>query len=66
MAADIPDKALELRSLVTSDGTLELSLHEVDVPTPADNEVLVRIEAAPINPSDLGLLVATAAYSGSV
>ena len=60
MAADLPGKALELRSLVTSDGTLELSLHEVDVPTPADNEVLVRIEAAPINPSDLGLLIATA------
>ncbi len=60
MAADLPDKALELRSLVTSAGNLELSLHEVDVPTPQDNEVLVRIEAAPINPSDLGLLVSSA------
>lgn len=60
MAADIPDTALELRSLVTSTGTLELSLHEVAVPTPKDNEVLVRIEASPINPSDLGLLVAGA------
>ncbi|MBJ7340687.1 zinc-binding dehydrogenase [Mycolicibacterium sp.] len=60
MTADLPDTALELRSLVTSQGTLELSLHDVPVPTPADNEVLVRVEAAPINPSDLGLLVATA------
>ncbi|WP_445165884.1 zinc-binding dehydrogenase [Mycolicibacterium sp. Dal123E01] len=60
MAADLPEKALELRSLVMSAGTLELSLHDVDVPTPKDNEVLVRIEAAPINPSDLGLLVAGA------
>ncbi|MCV7215441.1 zinc-binding dehydrogenase [Mycobacterium crocinum] len=60
MAGDLPDKALELRSLVTSAGKLELSLHEVDVPTPQDNEVLVRIEAAPINPSDLGLLVSSA------
>ena len=34
MAADLPDNALELRSLVTSAGTLELSLHEVPVPTP--------------------------------
>jgi NADPH:quinone reductase-like Zn-dependent oxidoreductase len=63
MAADLPDKALELRSLVTSAGTLELSLQDVDVPTPGDNEVLVRIEASPINPSDLGLLVAGADMS---
>ena len=60
MTADLPENALELRSLVTSQGTLELSLHDVPVPTPADNEVLVRIEAAPINPSDLGLLTAGA------
>ncbi|HYO05162.1 MAG TPA: zinc-binding dehydrogenase [Mycobacterium sp.] len=60
MTTDLPDTALELRSLVTSQGTLELSLHDVPVPTPADNEVLVRVEASPINPSDLGLLVATA------
>lgn len=56
----LPETALELRSLVTADGTLELSLHDVAVPTPAPNEVLVRVEAAPINPSDLGLLTATA------
>ncbi|MBI2695732.1 zinc-binding dehydrogenase [Mycobacterium nebraskense] len=60
MTADLPGVALELRSLVTADGTLELSLHEVPVPTPGANEVLVRVEAAPINPSDLGLLVANA------
>ncbi|MEE3064001.1 MAG: zinc-binding dehydrogenase [Actinomycetota bacterium] len=60
MTADLPGEALELRSLVTSDGTLELSLHEVPVPTPGANEVLVRVEASPINPSDLGLLVASA------
>ncbi|MDT5108744.1 MAG: NADPH:quinone reductase [Mycobacterium sp.] len=60
MTADLPDTALELRSLVTSEGTLQLSLHDVPVPTPAANEVLVRVEAAPINPSDLGLLVANA------
>jgi len=47
MAADLPDSALELRSLVTSQGTLELSLHDVPVPTPAANEVLVRVEARP-------------------
>jgi NADPH2:quinone reductase len=60
MTADLPDTALELRSLVTSQGTLELSLYEVPVPTPTGNEVLVRVEASPINPSDLGLLTAGA------
>ena len=63
MAADLPDRALELRSLVTSHGTLELSLHDVPVPSPADNEVLVRVEASPINPSDLGVLIAGADMS---
>ncbi|ORX04876.1 NADH oxidase [Mycobacterium triplex] len=57
MTADLPAAALELRSLATSDGTLELSLQEVPVPTPGPGEVLVRVEASPINPSDLGLLV---------
>jgi NADPH2:quinone reductase len=52
--------ALQLRSLVKSTGELEVSLTQVPVPAPADNEVLVRIEAAPINPSDLGLLFAGA------
>jgi NADPH:quinone reductase len=60
MTADLPTKALELRSLVSSDGMLELSLHEVPVPAPGANEVLVRVEASPINPSDLGLLTAGA------
>ena len=60
MTVEIPDSALELRSLVTSQGQLELSLRDVPVPTPAPNEVLVRIEASPINPSDMGVLVATA------
>jgi len=60
MTADLPDTALELRSLVTSQGTLELSLHEVPVPVPAADEVVVRVEASPINPSDLGLLIAGA------
>jgi NADPH:quinone reductase len=63
MTADLPDQALELRSLVTSHGTLELSLHDVPVPSPSGNEVLVRVEASPINPSDLGVLIAGADMS---
>lgn len=65
MTASLPDSALELRSLVTSDGTLELSLHDVPVPEPKPHEVVVRIEASPINPSDLGLLVASADLSAA-
>ena len=63
MTADLPENALQLRSLVTSQGTLELSLHDVPVPAPGANDVVVRVEASPINPSDLGLLIATADMS---
>jgi NADPH2:quinone reductase len=52
--------ALQLRSLVKSSGELELSLAEVAVPRPAVDEVLVRIDASPLNPSDLGLLFGAA------
>lgn len=65
MTTELPDTALELRSLVTPQGTVELSLHDVPVPTPAANEVLVRVQAAPINPSDLGLLIASANMSAA-
>lgn len=50
---------LELRSRV-SDGRLDLSLEEVSLDAPAADEVIVRVEAAPINPSDLGLLLGPA------
>lgn len=49
-------RGLQLRSTVTGAGQLELTLVEVEVPEPAADEVVVRIEASPINPSDLGLL----------
>ncbi len=51
---------LQLRSLVKEDNTLELSLAEVEVPDPGPDEVLVRIDATPINPSDMGLLLGPA------
>src|SRR6201993_4051926 len=61
---------LQLRSLITNSGELEISLVEVPTPEPADDEVVVRVEASPINPSDLGLLtgpadLSTAKASGS-
>ena len=54
---------LQLRSLIKKSGELEISLLDVPTPEPADDEVVVRIEAAPINPSDLGLLVGAADMS---
>lgn len=57
MASELPDTFKQLRTLVTEDGKLELSLADVKVPTPGDNDIVIRVEATPINPSDLGLLV---------
>ena len=54
---------IELRSKISSEGQLELSLASVDIPEPGPDEVLVRVEAAPINPSDLGLLSSPALSS---
>jgi NADPH:quinone reductase-like Zn-dependent oxidoreductase len=54
---------LELRSLIRKSGELELSLASVSIPEPGPDEVLVRVEASPINPSDLGLLVGAADMS---
>jgi NADPH:quinone reductase-like Zn-dependent oxidoreductase len=51
---------LQLRSLITASGELELSLLPVEFPAPGPDEVLVRVEASPINPSDLGLLLGAA------
>ena len=51
---------LQLRSLVKSSAELELSLVSVDTPTPAADEVIIRVEATPLNPSDLGLLLGPA------
>src|SRR5271169_1217598 len=54
---------LQLRSLAKKSGELELSLQTASIPGPAADEVVVRIDAAPINPSDLGLLLANADWS---
>jgi NADPH2:quinone reductase len=51
---------LQMVSLVTAAGELEVSLAPTTVPAPGDDEVVIRVEAAPINPSDLILLLAGA------
>ena len=64
--------ALQMQSTLQEDGTLQVTLADVDMPVPAEHEVLVRVEASPINPSDLGVMfgpanieAATSSGSGS-
>jgi NADPH2:quinone reductase len=71
MTHSLAPTGLQLRSLIKADGELEISLHEVPTPEPAADDVIVRIEATPINPSDIGLLfgaadMATARVSGTL
>jgi NADPH:quinone reductase len=60
---EIPATMRQLRSLVTPEGELRLSIATVDTPRPGEQEVLVQVEAAPINPSDVALLLAMADLS---
>ena len=59
-------EGLQLRSLMKKNGELELSLAKVQVADPAPDEIVVRIEGSPINPSDLGLLIGPADLSTAV
>ena len=64
--SDLPTRNLQLQSTVTRAGQLQLTLADVGVAAPGENEVVVRVEAAPINPSDLGLLLGMADVSSAV
>lgn len=64
------DTNIELTSTISEDNKLELALREIEIPQPGENQVVIRIEAAPINPSDLGVMfsvadMSTASQSGS-
>ena len=63
MSGNFDGTGLQLRSLIKASGELELSLQRVPIAEPGPDEVVVRIEASPINPSDLGLLVGAADMS---
>ena len=54
---------LQLRSLITASGKLELSLVTLETPAPKPDEIVVQILATPINPSDIGLLFGAADMS---
>ena len=66
MAAQDHSEGLQLRSLVKSDGHLELSLARVPVEAPEADQVVVQIGGSPLNPSDLGLLLGPADMSTAV
>ncbi|MET0587730.1 MAG: zinc-binding dehydrogenase [Novosphingobium sp.] len=53
MRDNLPKRGLQLQSTLAADGTITVRLVEVDVPQPGPGEALIRVEAAPINPSDL-------------
>lgn len=58
--SELPATSRQLLSCVTSSGKLQLTIGETPIAAPGDAEVLVRIDASPINPSDLGLLLGMA------
>jgi len=58
--SDTPLHGLELRSTVTSEGNLILNLEPGTLDEPGPDDVIVQVEASPINPSDLGLLLGPA------
>ncbi len=71
MNQSVPAIALQLCSLVQPDGTLQISLESTPVPTPGPDEVLIQVQATPINPSDIGLLrgpadLSTVQVSGTI
>jgi NADPH2:quinone reductase len=66
MTQTIPSAGLQLRSLIKSTGELELSLVSIPTPAPGPDEVLIRVDAAPLNPSDLGLLFGAADLTTAV
>ena len=53
----------QIRSEVTKEGKLLIYVESTAMPEPKEDEVLIRIEASPINPSDLGLLIGPADVS---
>jgi NADPH:quinone reductase-like Zn-dependent oxidoreductase len=60
---NVPASGLQLRSLLTKEGVLEISLARVPVAEPEADEIVIRVDATPINPSDLGLLIGPADMS---
>ena len=67
MQEQIPmtDKNIQLTSTISEDNTLTLALQDIDMPQPSADEVVIRIEAAPLNPSDLAVMFSAADMSSN-
>ena len=66
----IPATYLQLLSTVSEEGVLTMEMKEQPMPTPKPDQILVRVEATPINPSDHGVMfgwadIAAATSTGS-
>ncbi|WP_350656175.1 zinc-binding dehydrogenase [Psychrobacter sp. S1-30-MNA-CIBAN-0213] len=57
------DTNIQLVSTISADNKLTLSLQDINMPQPGADEVVVRIEAAPLNPSDQAVLFSAADMS---
>jgi NADPH:quinone reductase-like Zn-dependent oxidoreductase len=66
MTTELPEECLELRSTLSDDGIVTLAVRSAEVVAPGDDQVVVKIEAAPINPSDLGMLFAGGDTSAAI
>jgi NADPH:quinone reductase-like Zn-dependent oxidoreductase len=66
MSNELPNECLELRSTLADDGIVTLAVRSTGVVAPGDDQVVVRVEAAPINPSDLGMLFAGGDTSAAI
>ena len=55
----------QLFTTLAPDGTLTVEIAETEFPEPKGSQVLVRMEAAPINPSDLAILTGAADFENA-
>jgi len=60
----LPASYLQMLSTITEDGELRMELTEKPMPTPTADQVIIKIEATPINPSDHGVMFGWTDMSG--
>ena len=54
------DKNIQLVSTISEDNKLTIALQDIGMKQPGDDQVVIRIEAAPLNPSDLAVMLSVA------
>ena len=61
-----PTQGLQLTSTVHDNGTLHIGVQHQTLAQPAHDEVVIEVQATPLNPSDIGLLCGAADMSTAV